>query len=71
MNQTSVRINLPEGTALPRILDTDETTSYLHISKATLFVLLKEGALRGFKVGRRRMFTEAELADFIVNRASA
>lgn len=58
-------------TALPRIFDTDETVDYLRISRATLFVMLREGQLKGFKVGRRRMFTEAELAAFIESRASA
>lgn len=59
------------ASTLPKLFTVEESADYLHVSKATLHVMVRNGDLKGFKVGRRRMFTESELTEFIENRASA
>lgn len=47
------------------LLNAAETADYLRVSRASVYVLLAQGALRGVKIGRSRRFSQAELDRYI------
>jgi excisionase family DNA binding protein len=46
-----------------RLLDADETASSLHITKATLYKLVKDGQVPARKIGGKWMFTRHDIED--------
>jgi excisionase family DNA binding protein len=52
----------------PDLMTIDEVTQYLHVSRYTVFRLLKSGKLPGFKVARSWRFQRREIDDWIIAR---
>lgn len=55
-------------------LTADEVAAQLHVKEATVRAWARTGALRGFKVGLRWLFDQADVDDFVEsgqNRAPA
>jgi excisionase family DNA binding protein len=48
-----------------RLLNVEEVQARLNCGRSTVFELLKKRDLRSVKVGRRRLVSEASLAEFI------
>ena len=48
-----------------KILDVKQVQEVLHLSERTVFRLIKNGELRGFKAGREWRFEESDIEDFI------
>lgn len=47
------------------LLNVKQVQEILSLSERTVFRLLKEGSLKGFKVGREWRFEESDIKDFI------
>jgi len=43
-----------------------ETTGILKVSRATLYRLINRGLLRAVKIGKKTLFSEEELKNFII-----
>ena len=52
-------------------LDADETARSLHITKATLYKLIRDGVLPARKVGGRWRFTRAAIEDLFVGAGAS
>lgn len=48
-----------------KVLTFKEATDYLRIGKDTMYKLINSDEVKGFKIGRKRFFTEEELQQFI------
>ena len=55
----------------PRLLTLREVANYLHVHPGTVYRLVKNGELRGLRVGRDFRFEIKVLEDFIVKGGSA
>lgn len=47
-----------------KLLDVKQVRESLGLSERTIFRLIKEGELKGFKVGREWRFTEADITEY-------
>ena len=52
-----------------QILNVEEVAEILHLHVMTIYRLVKEGRLPGFKVGGRWRFHRSALEDWMVDRA--
>lgn len=52
----------------PDILNVDQVAEILHLHSMTVYRLVKEGKLPGFKVGGRWRFDRHALEDWVVDR---
>ncbi len=52
-----------------QILNVEEVAEILHLHAMTIYRLVKEGKLPGFKVGGRWRFHRSALEDWMVDRA--
>ena len=53
----------------PEILDVEEVAQLLHLHVMTVYRLVKQGKLPGFKVGGRWRFHRSALENWMVDRA--
>jgi excisionase family DNA binding protein len=51
-------------------LGLQDAASYLGLGKSSIYVLLKDGQLSAFKVGKRRLIKRAVLDEFVARRAA-
>lgn len=49
------------------LLNVDEASEMLRCSKGLVYEMLRDGRLRGVKIGRRRLITLAEVENLIAN----
>lgn len=45
----------------PDVMDVNETASYLRISRASVYRLVKSGSLKVTKIGKRTLFSRADI----------
>ncbi len=53
----------------PELLNVEEVANILHLHAMTVYRLVKEGKLPGFKVGGRWRFHQSALDNWMVDRA--
>ncbi|WP_100492752.1 helix-turn-helix domain-containing protein [Mycobacteroides abscessus] len=51
----------PSGDAPQQMLTVKETAEYLRCSESLIYAQLKDGRLRGVRIGRRRLIAMAEI----------
>lgn len=56
-----IEANVP----MPRLIDVAEVCHLTSLSVARIYALITEGELRKVKIGRKTVFVEAEVRDFI------
>jgi len=47
------------------LLDVKQLQEILHLSERSIFRLIKEGEIKGFKVGREWRFEQSDIDDYI------
>ncbi len=47
------------------LLDIKQLHKILHLSERTIFRLIKQGELKGFKIGREWRFEQSDIDDYI------
>lgn len=52
-------------------LSTQEVADILHVSKSTIYDLIKKGEIRSYKVGRKVRFTELDVKEYISNSTNS
>lgn len=55
----------PQQEATPAVLTVNEACTTLHISRWTLYKLMREGQLDTIKIGRRRLIPASEIPALI------
>lgn len=55
----------------PITLNPEDAAKLVGVSRSTLFNLLREGKLRSFKIGRRRLVSRHELERFVKEQERA
>lgn len=53
-----------------RVFSIEEAAAHLHLCRTMIFHLVASGHLKSFKVGKRRLFTGAELQRFVQSATS-
>ncbi|MBM4465825.1 MAG: helix-turn-helix domain-containing protein [Chloroflexi bacterium] len=51
------------------LFDVEEAMEYLHVSRSTIYRLIKRGELKGHKVGKKWVFYKRNLRDFLERKA--
>jgi excisionase family DNA binding protein len=55
---------------IPTLYTPSEVANYLHVSRATVYNLLKSNQIESIIVGRNRRFTAQQVKDYINRRGS-
>ena len=58
-------MNRVKGTTAEGLLTVDEAAAWLHISRWSVYNLIRNGQLRTITIGRRRLVTRAALAECV------
>lgn len=53
---------------MPTLYTPNEVAEYLHVSRGTVYSLLRNNEIGSVKVGRNRRFTAAHVRDYLANR---
>lgn len=58
-------MDIDTNVPMPRLIDVAEVCHLTSLSVARIYALITEGELRKVKIGRKTVFVEAEVRDFI------
>ena len=61
---------MDNNTSYDALLTLKEATSYLKISRSTLYKLMEKGEIKGIKIGKVWRFQRKELDSFIAKKAN-
>ncbi len=56
--------------SVPLVASVDETAHLLGIGRTTLYQLMMSGALKSFKVGKRRLVSRASIDEYVKQKTS-
>jgi excisionase family DNA binding protein len=66
-----VRAMIDDTPAIPKLIDVAEVCRLTSLSVSRIYVLITEGELRRVKIGRKTLFVEAEVKDWIEAKIAA
>jgi excisionase family DNA binding protein len=55
---------------MPTLYTPNEVADYLHVSRGTIYGLLKKNEINSVKVGRNRRFTASHVKEYLARRGS-
>jgi excisionase family DNA binding protein len=67
----AMTIEIDDTPAIPKLIDVAEVCRLTSLSVSRIYVLITEGELRRVKIGRKTLFVEAEVKDWIEAKIAA
>jgi excisionase family DNA binding protein len=64
-------VNIDDAPPIPKLIDVPAVCAITSLSVSRIYALIAEGQLRRVKIGRKTLFVEAEIRDFINRQIAA